>query len=273
MSLYKNILTSILSLLLVGCARVVPTPQERLHVANDLALKNSLHVEIFKTKNFNIFGYKTNLSTCKHIHLYIEGDGLSWITSSTISDNPTPINPMGLKLMVKDNSTCKLYLARPCQYISSSKCNEKYWTNYRFSKEIIDSYNEILNGLKFESITIFGFSGGGTIAALLSASRDDIEKLVSIAGNLDIDFWAKKHYLTPLKGSLNPADFTDKLEDIEQIHLIGGKDTNIDKSIYDSYVSNFKNTKNIKYKIYKDFTHTCCWDKKWKEILLTLSIR
>ncbi|MDQ7067453.1 MAG: hypothetical protein Q9M40_05510 [Sulfurimonas sp.] len=46
---------------------------------------------------------------------------MAWITSSTISSDPTPINPIGLKFMLKNNSSCKIYLARPFQYLSKGK--------------------------------------------------------------------------------------------------------------------------------------------------------
>lgn len=261
------LITLIVSLFISGCSRNIPTPNERLHVADTLAQNNSLHVKTFKTKNFDIYTYSTQLFTCKTLNVYIEGDGLAWITSSLISDNPTPIHPTALKLMIQDSSTCRLYLARPCQYVSTSTCKEKYWTSHRFSQEVIESYKEILDTFKDKTFTLFGYSGGGAVATLISAQRDDVIKLVTIAGNLDIDYWAKKHYLTPLKGSLNPADFSDKLTKIKQWHLIGGKDSIIDKSIYDSYISHFTDTSHIKHKLYKNFTHSCCWEEEWKNIL------
>lgn len=258
----------ILTLLFVflGCSKDIPTPTQRLHVAQNIAKQNALHVKHFKTKKFDIYAQYNEL-TCKDINVYIEGDGLAWITSSTISDNPTPLNPLALKLMVQDSSTCKLYLARPCQYVKSFTCKEKQWTSHRFSQEVIDSYNEVLDGFKGVSFKLFGYSGGGAIATLLSAQREDIKQLVSIAGSIDTEYWVKTHHITALSGSLNPADFADKLAHIKQIHLIGGQDKIINKSIYDSYVRGFSDKSNIKYKLYKDFTHSCCWAKEWKNIL------
>lgn len=88
---------------LLGCSRNIPAPMERLHVAEDIAKQNSLHVKSFKTKNFDIYAHYNSL-TCKDINVYIEGDGLAWITRSRVSDNPTPLNPLALKLMVQDSS-------------------------------------------------------------------------------------------------------------------------------------------------------------------------
>jgi predicted esterase len=269
---YESIVFVGFALLFVGCGYDIPTPQKRFETASIIAKQNHLHQKIYKTRDFNIFSYSTDLSKCKqkNLHIYIEGDGLSWITSSTVSDDPTPINPTALKLMVQDSSTCKLYLARPCQYTSSSQCSSQIWTSDRFSQEVIDSYDEVLDDLKAQKITLFGYSGGGAIATLLAAQRADIDELITIAGNLDIEFWAKMHYITPLSGSLNPADFADKLESVKQIHLIGGDDEIVGMSVFDSYRNHFADESNIKFKVYKGFTHSCCWVKNWKETLKEL---
>lgn len=268
----KSIFYIGLVLFLLGCSRNIPTPQKRLDIAQNIAKKNAFNVKIFKTKNFDIYSYSTELSTCKDINVYIEGDGLAWITSSIVSDNPTPINPLAFKLMVQDNSTCKLYLARPCQYVQTSTCNEKIWTSHRFSKEVVDSYNEVLDKFEDKSFKLFGYSGGGAIATLVSASRSDVSRLITIAGNLDTEFWTKKYYITPLYGSLNPANFSEKLNSIKQIHFIGGKDRIIDISIYKSYISKFENRENISHKVYKNFTHHNGWVEKWKSILEQFNI-
>ncbi len=96
---------------------------------------------------------------------------------------------------------------------------------------------------------------------------------MTIAGNLDIKYWADKHYFTPLIGSLNPADFSEELTSVTQIHLIGEKDKVIDKSIYDSYLSKFSDKRLISQKVYKNFTHSSSWVKEWSNILKSISIK
>ncbi len=261
----KLVFIASLSVLFLGCSHTTPTVSHRYEIADTLAQKHSLHVKSYKTKNFDIYAQYTKL-TCKDIRVYIEGDGLSWITRSTISDNPTPITPLALHLMLEDDATCKLYLARPCQYINSPTCKADYWTSHRFSKEVIDSYNEILDSFKGKSFHLYGYSGGGTIATLLSAQRDDVVRLVSIAGNLDIVYWAKRHHITPLYGSLNPADFADKLLHVTQFHLIGDNDVIIPKEIFDSYRAKFEDKSTIQSKIYPA-THTKNWEQNFKNFL------
>ncbi len=274
--MYKSLLLLLSISFISGCGYVVPTVNDRISTLQNLIKDKNLTEETITTKEFNLLSIRKNLSTCrgKILDLYIEGDGLSWITRDTISLNPTPINPLGLKLFLQDFHKCKLYLARPCQYVKSSTCREKYWSTSRFSTTVIESFNEALDKIKsaskISSFRLFGYSGGGAVAALLAAKRDDVSIFVTISGNLDIKEWTKEHHITPLKGSLNPANFAKKLSKINQVHLLGGKDDIVPKSIFMSYLKNFKDKSHISFKIYKDFNHHCCWESQWKMILKDL---
>ena len=194
----------------------------------------------------------------------------SWINKRTISNDPTPINPLALKLMNEDKNSCKVYIARPCQFISSSLCESKYWTSHRFSQEVINSYIESLEYLKDKynnkHFTLIGYSGGAAVAAILSTQHSDVKRLITIAGNLDTLEWTSHHRISKLEYSLNPADYTSELENIEQYHLIGKKDKVIPKEIFLSYYSKFNNKDKIKYK-YIDADHGCCWQEPYKNLL------
>ncbi len=277
--MYRVISLLFIITLISGCGYVVPTVGERVSLLDKLTDIKGLKRRIIETKEFDIFSVSKDLSMCKSklIDLYIEGDGLPWITSSRVSSDPTPLNPIGLKLFLQDFHKCSIYLARPCQYTSSSTCRVKYWTNKRFSPEIIDSFNEALDKIKSisqaSSFRLFGYSGGGAVAVLLAARRDDIDELVTIVGNLDINEWAREHYLTPLHGSLNPADFSYKLSRTNQTHLIGGKDKITGKEVFKSYLKRFRDKSYIKYKIFSQFDHHCCWEENWRSILKGLDER
>ena len=67
---------------------------------------------------------------------------------------------------------------------------------------------------------------------------------------MDIEEWNRIKNISKLNGSLNPADFTQSLENIKQYHLIGSNDKIIPKEIFFSYKNRFKNKKNIEYFIY-----------------------
>lgn len=255
-----------------GCLSSIPTPQERKDSL--LLLKSQEFSEVdIQTSSFNLLSLQKNQKNCKDkdLRVYIEGDGLAWITRNTISSDPTPVNPTALKLMNQDKYECKIYLARPCQYISSAECNSSYWTSNRFDNRVIKSYDESLNKLKNSyknrSFTLIGYSGGGAVASLVSAQRKDINKLITVAGNLDTNKWTTMHNISKLDKSLNPADFTKNLENIEQYHIIGNQDDIIPKDIFLSYYSKFKKKDKINY-LYFDASHNCCWEEPYKKFLL-----
>lgn len=252
-----------------ACASI-PTIEERITTSKELIKNKQIKKEIIHTNNFSLYSLQ-KISSCKSLRLYIEGDGLSWVSRTKISNNPTPINPLAMKLFIKDTSSCKVYLARPCQYINDKKCEKRYWTSHRFSKEVLSSYLSALDLLKEKnqnkSFELIGFSGGAAIASLISAKRDDIDFLLTIAGNLDHKYWTNKNRLTPLSGSLNPPQFAQKLQKIKQVHLIGGNDRTIDISIFNSYNSYMDDTSKINHFIFKDFTHQKGWEKNWLDIL------
>lgn len=258
--------------LLGGC---IPSPQERTKTLNTLIKPHpSLHVNVYNTKPYKLFTIAdANLSLCsdKLFRIYIEGDGLSYVTREVVSSNPTPINPQTLKLFLEDDTPCKLYAARPCQYVWQKECIEDIWTSKRSSQEVITSYLELLSGLKkdlhVKSFWLIGYSGGGSVALLTAAMDKNVSYVTTIAGNIDTAFWTNYHDITPLYGSLNPADYTKELENVPQDHLIGADDTIIPKDIFDAYIKRFNSQKLIHSCIYENVSHHDGWERIWKNYL------
>lgn len=260
-----------LFLILIGfffgsCASKTPSLEDRIKSVFDYAKKENLKEEIINTTKFDIFSLQKEDFSCKNLNIYIEGDGLAFVNKNRISSNPTPINSVSQKLMQTDKSSCKIYLARPCQYYNSSSCNSSYWTNKRFSAEVLNSYDEVLTYIKNKyqnnTFTLIGHSGGGAIATILASYRDDINYLITVAGNLDIEKWIDIKNLTPLEGSLNPKDFTKKLEGKKQFHLVGNKDDVVPKEVFLSYYKSFEDKKSIQYKII-EANHSCCYENEF----------
>ena len=169
------------------------------------------------------------------LHVYLEGDGRAWLTRYRASHNPTPRNPVGLSLAARDYADNVMYIARPCQYVSIDKnpdCKYPYWTHKRFAPEVIDSVSAVIElgkkKAKARELQITGFSGGGAVAILVAAQRDDVTEIRTVAGNLDHKVWTKYQNVDPLKGSLNAVDVAHKVADIPQIHFVGGLDKNIE---------------------------------------------
>lgn len=267
---YKNLFFILLiSFVFFGCSLNIPTPSERKSNLQVLAGNNYIE-KVESSKSFNLYSLQKVSQSCNAINIYIEGDGLSWITRSIVSPNPTPINPYAFKLMKEDKSECKIYLARPCQYTSSNICDKRYWTNLRFSEKVIDSYVEILSKIKKEyknsSFNLIGYSGGAAIASLTANFRDDVKSLITVAGNLDINLWTRLKNISPLSGSLNPVDYVNNIQNIKQYHLIGTKDNVIPKDLIVSYKNQFKNQNNIFIELV-NATHNCCYEDDFKDLI------
>lgn len=244
------------------------SPEARILQAASLAKtagwrEHAIHTSLFTLKTYGSSAPKKT----RVLTIYIEGDGLAWLSEETPSANPTPIVPTGLRMALHDQKNKPIvYLARPCQFVLKNEwsgCRQAYWTHLRFSLEVINSMNQAVEQLKNEyhakHIILIGYSGGGTIAALISARRTDVIQLITVAAILDTDFWVRQQNLTPLYGSLNPADTWKNLVSIPQTHWIGGKDTIAPKEVAFAFSKRFPATKKPKIIVISAFDHTCCW--------------
>lgn len=257
--------------ILPGCNSL----QTRIDNADAIALKSNFEKYIIKTKNFDLVSYQKINSSSKIAVIYIEGDGLAWTSKRRVSTNPTPDNPVALKLASTDPFSNIVYIARPCQYVDLSHetyCKADYWTNKRASKEIIESIDTAISKIKTKSgikqIRLVGYSGGATIAAILAAIRNDVIDLRTIAGNLDINIFSQTHKVSPLYGSLNPIDYAEKLVKIPQTHFVSKNDTIITHDITNSYANNLmkydSDLRCVKFIELEKPTHTKGWTTVWK---------
>ena len=211
-----------------------------------------------------------NLSRADTLSVYIEGDGLAWLDAATPSFDPTPLDPLALQLALRQPSGVAAYLARPCQYVTSVDwriCQPKYWTSHRFAPEVIEASNQALDQLKqrfgARRLVLVGYSGGGAVAALLAARRSDIEQPITPSGNPDHHTWTTLEQLSPLSGSLNPADQWQQLLDVPQIHFVGGRDRSVANTVAEAYRARFPTDAQPMLRIIEDFDHHCCWVREW----------
>ncbi len=251
--------------------------QTRNQNATSLAANSGFDKATYVTHYFSLVAYQKLTSTQATVSIFIEGDGLAWKTKTQISTNPTPRDPVGMRIAFKDTSKNIIYLARPCQFVDieqEKNCVADYWTSKRASREVIDSYHEALNILRDEhglnQFRLVGYSGGGTIAAILTAERDDVIDLRTVVGNLDIDKFSEVHQVSALTGSINPANLSDKLLHIPQIHFVADGDMIITSAITDSYVQHIEQTDPeltcINVKTVPDTTHAKNWDTQWRQL-------
>ena len=249
----------------------------RIASAEQLAQANEFKKATYSTALFNIVSFQRVKHTEKTITVFIEGDGLAWSTKRRISANPTPNNPVALKLAVADRSGNIVYLARPCQYIdinTEPNCQPEYWTSKRASKAVVQSLSNALDQIKQKyktyKIRLVGYSGGATIAAILAAQREDVLDLRTIAGNLDIETFANYHKVTPLYGSINPVDYAEELIAVPQLHFYSLKDSVIVPDIIESYVSALKKYDAqlhcVALQPISGATHETGWFEQWQTL-------
>ena len=245
----------------------------RRDVAFGVAAKAGFQSFNVKTNSFRLAGFYRVGNPRKPISIYIEGDGFAWIDRYTISSNPTPRNPLALKLAGLDQDSNVVYFARPCQFVDLSLeryCNKRYWTSHRFSKEVLSSYNQALDQIKekfnAKGFHLVGFSGGAAIAALLAAERSDVLSLRTIAGNLDHVALNRAREVSPLRGSLNPISVASKLKAIPQIHYSGGKDKVIPGWVAESFVRAVGRGPCVSTRTISRASHLDGWLPVWKTI-------
>lgn len=225
--------------------------------------------------SFNLVGYRSFRSpSYGDLSIYIEGDGFAWVTPTQRSLDPTPHVPVALELAVQDPSANRLYLARPCQFQSEAdllRCDPKYWSSARYSEEVIFAINAAIDqsarAVGAKRLRLFGFSGGGAVAALVAARRTDVIQLITIAGNLDHAAWTASKKVSPLRASLNPADMASALAHVPQVHFVGLDDDVVAPKVVQEYRRRFSYDSDIKIVEIPNADHDCCWTKLWPTLL------
>jgi outer membrane lipoprotein-sorting protein len=234
--------------------------------ASRMATQKGWSAKRYKGSEFRILTYSSPaVQNEETLNVYIEGDGYAWVNRYTPSKDPSPRNPVGLSLALKDQGN-DTYMARPCQFLPPDElayCSPVFWTSARYAPEVITAMGEVLDQIKSDRksvrIRLYGYSGGGVIAALLTARRADVVELITYAAPLDTNAWTTLHGLSPLRYSLNPADDMDSLSEIPQTHYVGGKDTDVPPSLLHDFVERLNAKDRAKVVVIEDANHSCCW--------------
>jgi pimeloyl-ACP methyl ester carboxylesterase len=199
--------------------------------------------------------------------VYLEGDGAAWPGRWEAPTDPTPDRSEVLDMALADPADQVAYLARPCQYLDTAAlaaCPARNWTIGRFSEPVLASLDLALSELRRASgatrLRLVGYSGGGVLAALLAARREDVVQLVTVAAPLPVAAWTAHHGLTPLEG-LDPDTLDGRRP--PAVHFAGEKDDVVPAHI----LASFSRRRSERLVVVPGFDHHCCWARDWPRLL------
>jgi hypothetical protein len=260
--------TVIVTVMLAAC-----TTFDRDAHANALAEPAHLQREAVDTGLFVLTAYSRISQPDKPLRVYIEGDGLSWLSRTTPSLDPTPREATGLALAAEDPAPNVVYLARPCQFTPremNPRCDTPYWTGKRFAPEVIESMNDAVSHFAAltprQSVELVGYSGGGAVAVLIAARRSDIASIRTVAGNLDDEFVNRLHGVSPMPESENAIDFATQVSAIPQIHFSGAEDEVVPPAVALRFIK-ATGPRCAHAQTVADVSHEGDWGQRWPALL------
>lgn len=254
--------------LLQACAS--PDMASRHATATAIAGKAALLPAPVEAGAFTLAAFQRIDSPGQPLVVYLEGDGLAWASRTRPSDDPTPVDPVALRLAAADGSANVAWLARPCQYRPrqpAAACRTELWTTHRLAEEVVAATHLALDALKRRAgstgLHLVVFSGGGGLAVLVAAERDDVLSLRSVAGNLDTDAFTRHHRVSPMHGSRNPAGVARRIARIPQVHYVGSRDTVVPRPIFESFRRSAGDDGACMALALVDAAHGEGWDAAW----------
>jgi pimeloyl-ACP methyl ester carboxylesterase len=200
----------------------------------------------------------------------LEGDGAAHDRRGAASEDPTPRRPTGFAIARAwaglppgpgaDGPTA--WLGRLCQYGArrDPDCTVSDWTDGRFSEHAVAAADAAVSLLKTrtgaERVRLIGWSGGGVVAALVAARRDDVVALVTLASPLDLAGWTRSRGLSPLARSLDPAALAPT-PGLAQVHLFGRFDPVVPAAAMTPAARRLGGPRAV-VEVW-DQKHACCW--------------
>ena len=246
----KKSLFIVLSFMLGSCVSIT--------VPDNFAYKE------IQTRDFKIASWQKITHPQGVYKIYIEGDGAAFNAYGQPTQDPTPRGTLVRELAFGDSSDNVVYLARPCQYVTSAICSQRHWTTARFAPEIMIAEHSAIKQIVGENpVILIGFSGGAQIAGLVVAAKTglNVKKVITVAGNLDHLAWTEYHHLPPLNESMNLENYRKPFAHLPQVHYVGSED----KVVPPSLVKEFVKDEDLVV-VVPDATHNEGWENIYLQI-------
>ena len=267
------VLAVLVALQLAGCA-AGDLFLDRHGLADRIGARAGYVKTLVTAEPFVLTAYYRIAEPGESLTVYIEGDGQAWLSRRRLATDPTPTDPVALRLAALDPSPNVVYLARPCHYTEprlNPFCGPAYWSNKRFAGEVIAAMDQAVENFRRRSrareVHLVGYSGGGAVATLIAARRRDVGSLRTIAGNLDHVTLNRHHRVSPLTGSLNPIDFAPALARLPQRHFVGSDDRVVPPFIAEGFARRAASSRCIRVTVVEDVTHAKGWVERWPDLL------
>ncbi|HEU5048606.1 MAG TPA: hypothetical protein VFT64_12275 [Rickettsiales bacterium] len=270
----KALILALLIVLLAGCTGI--SAEDRAETARHIAVGANLREHRIMAEPFVLTVFERVGKLDAPATIYIEGDGLAWLNRQEPSLNPTPVDPLALRLAAEDQDDNVIYMARPCQFSglsdASAICPKEYWTSRRLSPEELRSENAALDDIKaryhLTGFNLVGYSGGGGVVALLAGMRGDVLSLRTVAGNLDPALFSQLHRISkPAADTLSPLSVAAKTAHIPQQHFVGGRDEIIPLDIARSFRRAVGTSYCIRITKVESADHSEGWVNVWRDLL------
>lgn len=257
---FATVFLCLFAFLSVGCAGRADWRADAIAIAAPSGFSQSS----VSSPPFELFALVKEQSPVDPVRVYIEGDGRAFVNYQ-LSTDPTPSKLMLLKLAVADSSPNVAYLARPCQFIRTAACDSRYWSTARYGEEVLKSLQSAIFQISgSRTVELIGYSGGGTVAALLAPRMPQVTGIRTLAANLSVQEQTNHFDLSPLSESLDPIDFTVQSARFPQIHLVAGTDDAVIPAETIRHYQEKLNSPCAQFVYLPEITHDGPWEAAWQ---------
>lgn len=254
---------------LAGCSLVDAIGGSRERVLG-WAAAHGFRAERIAAGQFVLLGLLRQRAADDTLTIYIEGDGAPWPSPYHPPSDPTPRDPLALRLADRDTAPQLAYLGRPCQYQDDPEragCDAAWWTSRRYVPAVLAAMDAAVSHLKHAAgakrLHLVGHSGGGVVATLLAFRRRDVDRLVTVAAPLSLAGWVAHHRLSPLADALDPLKLAERPWLPLAVHFAGADDEVVPAAL----VAEFTARHGGQLVTIAGFDHDCCWAREWPELL------